>query len=259
SNIESFNESLVEETLQEAADTFFGQRREVERAVEKFQENVEKLRRIQAGVETCQANLHYLFCRGQAELVSGFYRAIDVDPECVPGIDQEAAAEPDQLRLPFGLLPKSRYAKAVRAAFARFASEANDYMNGRYYNDPEEPQRKRITVHYRQLEDMCRHVNERIKKVNQYNSPSEVLQFCKQFDMECAEKERLVGVPLQYNLDQEMAFPLLDFAGACLVAYPDLPSPDEVKNNIKEYSARIFAEHSDEIRSLMKALGSGQS
>ena len=256
---DSFSESLVEETIQEAADTFFGQRREIERAVKKFQENVEKLRRIQAGVETSQANLHYLLCRGKTELVTGFYRAIDVDPESVPVIDPEASADLDQLRVPFGLLPKSRYAKAVVAAFARFSSEANEYMNGRYYNDPEEPQRKRITVNYRQLEDLCRHVNERIKKVNQYNSPSEVLQFCKQFDIECSEKERLVGVPLQYNLDQEMAFPKLDFSRACLEAYPELPSPDLVERKIKDYCARIFARHRDEIRSLMKDLGSGLS
>ena len=248
---DSLNESLLEETLQEAADTFFGTRREIEQAVRLYQEKVDTLRRIQEGVARRQAELHFLLCRGKAEVVSGFYRAVGVDPNQVPDPGSEGAADGGQLRIPFGLGRRMRYTKLLRIAHNRFVQEAHAYMHGRYFNDPEDPRRKRITVHYHQLERLCQEMNERIEQANQYNSPTQMLQFAKQFDIEGSEKESLVGVPLRYNLDQELAFPRQDFSCARLPAYPDFPPAEQVRRAISRFCAWILKKYPHEVQSLL--------
>lgn len=252
------NESLMEETLQEAADTFFGTRRDIEQAVQLYQEKVDMLRRIQEGVAGRQAELHFLLCRGKDDVVSGFYRAVGVDATRIPAPGPEPAADFAKLRVPFGLPLKTRYAKVVRAAYARFVQEARDYMHGRYFNDPEDPRRKRITVHYHQLERLCREVNERIEQANQYNSPTQMMQFSKQFDIEGSEKEAIVGVPLRYNLDQELAFSPVDFTCAVLPAYPDFPPEEQARAPITRYCAGLASECPDEIRSILREVKASQ-
>lgn len=255
----NLSESLVEETLQEAADTFFGQRRDIEHAVQLYQEKVKRLRRIQEVLACRQAELHFLLCRGKDDIVSGFYQALGVDSNRVPEPGPESATDLGQLRVPFGMSLKNRYAKVVRAAYASFVQEARAYMHGRYFNDPEDPRRKRITVHYHQLERLCREVNERIEQANQYNSPTQMLQFSKQFDIEGSEKEAIVGVPLRYNLDQEMAFPRIDFSCALLPAYPDFPPAEQIKRSITSYCAKVVSECPDEIRSILREVKTSQS
>ena len=256
---DNLNESLVEETLQEAADTFFGTRRDIEQAVQLYQKKVQQLRRIQEAVAGRQAELHFLLCRGKDDVVSGFYQAVGVDATRVPEPGPESAADLGQLRIPFGLTLKKRYAKVVQAAYARFVQETRAYMHGRYFNDPEDPRRKRITVHYHQLKRLCREVNERIEQANQYNSPTQMLQFSKQFDIEGSEKEAIVGVPLRYNLDQEMAFPRQDFSCALLAAYPDFPPEEQVRGPITRYCAGVASEYPDEIHSIVREVKTSQS
>ena len=249
---QSLADSLADETLTEAADHFFGQRVSIEEALQVYQERVDKLREIHMRVEACQANLHFLLRRGKDETVAAFYRQIEVDSDQVPNPDPQASADLRQLQLPLGIGSKNRYSKLVCKAYSAFATEANDYMNGRYFDDPQDPRRKRITVNYKQLADFCKDVNERIEKANQYNTPTQILQFFKQLDTERLEKESLIGVPMHYSLDQEMAFTPEDFACARLESYPDFPPVDQIEKSIKRYAALIFASAPDEIRNILE-------
>lgn len=251
-NYQSLADALAEETLAEAADHFFGERKSIEEALGLYQEKVNQLRELHLKVETSQANLHFLLLRGESDTVTSFYRQIGVDPELVPQPDIESSADLKQLQLPLGLGAKSRFAKLVCRAYAAFVAEANDYMNGRYYDDPEDPRRKRITLNYNQLADYCQEVNERIDKANQYNTPTQVLQFFKQLDIERSEKEAQIGVPMHYSLDQEMAFTPEDFSCALLESYPDFPPLYRIEGPIKSYSAQVFSSAPDEIRSILE-------
>jgi len=245
-------DSLADETLKEAADHFFGERKSIEDALRVYRENVEKLRDIQMRVEACQANLHFLLNRGESGTVAAFYRQIGVDPDELPRPDPEASADLKQLQLPRGFGSRSRYARLVCNAYSSFVTEAHDYMNGRYYDDPQDPRRKRITVNYRQLANFCREVNERIDKANQYNSPSQILQFFKQLDIERSEKESQIGVPTHYSLDEEMSYAPEDFACARLASYPDLPPLSQVEGRIKQFAAQVCSSSPDEIRRLLE-------
>ncbi|ACV68572.1 hypothetical protein [Desulfohalobium retbaense] len=248
---ECMADSLAEETLKEAADSFFGQRRSIENALQEYQAKVEQLREIQKEVFRSQATLYFLLRSGNPPTVRGFYTSIGVDPDAVPIPPENTPPDLGCLRVPWGIRTKSRYGALVRETYAEVVQTAHAYMYGRYYNDPENPRCKRVTVHYKQLERMCREITAKIEQANQFNTPSQALQFSKQLNVEQTEKESLAGIPLQYNLDEDMAFVAPDFTCARLDAYPDFPKAKEVDSHIKSYAAELYAQAPKEIETII--------
>ncbi len=246
-------DSLVEESLKEAADTFFGQRRSIESALQDFHSQVQKLLVIQGRVEMRLANLHFLLHRNDTATVEAFYRAVAVDPELIPRPEPQSAADLSALQIPRSIRAKARYQKLVLDAYAALVAEAADYMQGRYYKDPEDPRCMRVTINYRQLERQHEALRRQIRQANENNLPSQVLQYSKQFTGSESEKSG-ISVPVSYTLDREMAFTAPDFNQTGLRAYPELPSPDRVKGAVKSYSAKVFAEAPQEIRAILKAV-----
>jgi hypothetical protein len=127
-------------------------------------------------------------------------------------------------------------------------------MYGRNYRDPEDPRRQRVTVNYEQVYAFYTQLREKIHKTNQDNSPTQVLQFVKQLDIERSARESLVGVPLQYTLDEDMAIAAPDFAQSGLKAYPDFPSLDEAKGKIKKFAGQVYAAQPEKILQVLRAV-----
>ncbi|MFO7718107.1 MAG: hypothetical protein ACQESV_00745 [Thermodesulfobacteriota bacterium] len=252
-------DSLAEETLKEAADSFFGQRRNIEEALQSYRAKIERLQDIQQEVALSLANLHYLLRQGKPETVRGFYTLIGVDPDEVPSALTTRSPELSHLSLPWALRDKTRYSGLLKQAYAAVVDTAGAYMHGRHYNDPENPRCKRVTVNYEQVKQMCAALTAQIEQANQYNSPSQVLQFSKKLDTDQTEKESLAGIPLQYNLDEEMAFVPPDFSCERLEAYPDFPALQEVAGNIKSYAAQLYGQAPQEIRAILRAVRQAQS
>lgn len=246
-------DSLTEESLREAADTFFGQRRSIEAALREYEQGVQELLRRQLLVETRLANLHFLLRRGDAATLDGFYRAIDVDPAEVPKPDPEAGARLGELQVPFGVRAKIRYEKLVCQAYGDLAGEAADFMQGRHYKDPQDPRCMRVTLSYAQLRKRHAALCEEIRKANAYSTPSEILQYCKQLS-ETDSARSGISVPLCYTLDREMAFAAPDFGQSGLQAFPAFPATKQVKGAIKRYCSRVFASTPGEIRSILEAV-----
>ena len=181
-------DSLAEETLKEAADSFFGQRRNIEEALQSYRAKVERLQDIQQEVALSLANLHYLLRQGKPETVRGFYTLIGVDPDKVPSALPNRSPELSHLSVPWALRDKTRYSSLLKQAYAAVVDTASAYMHGRYYNDPENPRCKRVTVNYEQVKQMCAALTAQIEQANQYNSPSQILQFSKKLDTDQAER-----------------------------------------------------------------------
>jgi hypothetical protein len=253
----SLADSLTEESLREAADTFFGQRRGIETALQAYEEGVQELLRRQQRVAARLATLHFLLRRGDSAAVDGFYRAIDVDPDRIPKPDPETGARLGKLQLPFGLHAKSRYAKLVCEAYAALAEEAADFMQGRYYPDPQDPRCMRVTLSYAQLRERHASLCEEIRKANAYSPPSEILQYCKRLS-ETDQARSGICVPLCYTLDREMAFAAPDFGQSGLVAFPAFPAAKQVKRAIKGYCSRVFASAPEEIRRILETVRSSE-
>mgnify|MGYP006280450285 FL=1 len=251
---ECLADSLTEETLQEAADTFFGQRKSIENELQIYNQRIRELAQIQAQVQTSQANLHFVLVKGQTETIKLFYQAIGIDADQVPGPEKGIAPDLRMLQLPFALRAQNRYVKLLRAAYGAFVDQVAGYMYGRSYRDPEDPRCQRITVNYQQVYEFYTQLREKIQKANQDNSPSQVLQFVKQLDIERSARESLVGVPLHYTLDEEMAIAAPDFAQSGLKAYPDFPLPDDVKEEIKEFAGQVYAAQPEKINQVLRAI-----
>jgi hypothetical protein len=251
---ECLADSLAEETLQEAADTFFGQRKSIENELQIYNKWIHDLARIQVRVQTFQASLHFVLAKGQTETVKSFYRAIGVDADQVPGLEKNIGPDLRMLHVPFALRAQNRYAKLLRAAYRAFVDQVAGYMYGRNYRDPEDPRRQRVTVNYEQVYAFYTQLREKIHKTNQDNSPTQVLQFVKQLDIERSARESLVGVPLQYTLDEDMAIAAPDFAQSGLKAYPDFPPLDEAKGKIKKFAGQVYAAQPEKILQVLRAV-----
>jgi hypothetical protein len=247
-------DSLAEETLQEAADTFFGQRKSIEEAMTIYERHVHQLREIMIQVQVRQSNLHAVLAEDRESGVADFYQSLGIDPEQVPWPGDQSSADLGMLSIPFALRAKRRYAKLLCSAYAQFASQARDYMHGRTYKDPKDSRRYRVTLNYDQVFALYSSIKKQIQKTNQESSPTEVLQFVKQLDVERSAKESLVGVPLRYTLDEEMAIPQPDFAASGLAAYPDLPDLDQVRDRILDWADTRYRQDPDWIKRILSQL-----
>ncbi len=245
-------DSLTEETLLEAADTFFGQRTAIERALEIYTQRVQELQKVLDQVQTKQATLHFLLGEGQEQEVKAFYSRIGIDPESVPRPVQSIEPELSELRVPFAFRDQTRYVKLLTSVYAQFAATAADYMHGRSYKNPNDSRRRRISVHYDQVYAFYLQLQKQIQRTNQENSPTQVLQFVKQLDVDRAAMESLISVPLHYTLDQEMAIEEPDFAQSGIVAYPDFPVAETVKDVIADCARRFFCEHPAQARHILE-------
>ncbi|MGM0760004.1 MAG: hypothetical protein ACQEUB_09885 [Thermodesulfobacteriota bacterium] len=254
---ENLADSLAEETLQEAADTFFGQRKGIEYEMQIFSQRVRELQKVLTQLQIRQANLHFVLTQDSQDVVDSFYRKIGVDPELVPRPDAGAFHDERLLSAPFAFRVKTRFVKLLSIAYAEFSSHVQAYMHGQSYKDPEDPRCQRVTINYNQVYDFFTQLKEKIRKANQDNSPSQVLQFVKQLDIERSAKESLVGVPMQYTLDQDMAMSVPDFVQSGLKAYPDFPSLEAVKENVKEFALHLYAQHPEHARRVVEKVKTG--
>jgi hypothetical protein len=246
-------DELLEETLSEAAGTFFGKRKKLEDAIDLLQNKIETLKRMEVEVVMRAGDLHYLLLKGQA--VKEFYSALGVDPGLLPEVaDLEIRA--GRVHKHKALTTGGRYFKMVADAYKRMRDAADIYMNGSYVTDKEG--KKRQTLNYGQIKGWCKELNEQIEKLNRESSPSEVLAFVKKLDVEAEEKANIAGAGGSINgsIDEDMAFEVLDCTGIDLTEIPDMPALEKVQSQIKAFCKSIASEHKERVAELMESVDS---
>jgi len=249
-------DELMEETLSEAAGTFFGRRKRLEEEIELLQNKIETLKQMEAEVLMRAGDLHYLLLEGRA--ADDFYKALDVDA----GVFVEAvdpAVRFGRIRKQKALTTAGRYAKTVAEAYERLREAAHIYMHGSYVEDKEG--RKRLTLNYGQIRDWCGELNKQIEKINAEASPSEVLAYVKKLDVDATEKAKITGAGSSYDesLDHEMAFDVLDCTGIDLTVAPDLPEVGKAQPGIKAFCKGLAASHKDEVEALMDSVSESRA
>ena len=249
--LEKFSEGLVQETLTEAAQTFFGIRRELEHEIELYREAAKRL----AGVERLMLRkagaVHYLLLNGEA--VRDFYRAVGAPPSHLPDM-----AEPDKtgLNKSWAVTGSGRYGKLLLKAYEALHQAADEYTNGRYYTDPRGSGRKLLTIHFLQLSGWCKRLNSRIEEVNDQNRPSATLCFVQGLDPLAQDKARVTGgstFGAECSLDRDLAFPPIECVAMTYVAAPALPPPDAAKKAVLAFAADLYRKHRAEIDALLAA------
>ncbi len=253
---EELSENLRDEVLQEAADTLFGKRRAIEQEISLFHEKVGELRDVLGNVQLHQKGLHILLLDNDNDAVAGFYRAIGVDPGQIPEIEtDDFSREAFPVTLPFAFTAKGKYAKGLFFSYDAFARAVAAYMNGQTYNDPEDPRVKRVTVNLKALEKWHGELNRKIENQNRDYAPSRSLDFAKRMDVEQSEKADKMACTLSSsNLDQDMAFPTIDWGCLELPEYPELPPAAQVKATVHSYAGRLFTEQPAKVREILDQL-----
>jgi hypothetical protein len=250
-DLSEFADELVEETLSEAAETFFGRRKGLEDAIEVFESKVETLEKMEAEVLLRAGDLHYLLLEGEA--AADFYKALGTDP--APLLDVvDVSEKAGDVTKPRALTRAGGYAKMVARAYRRMHDAVEMYMEGAYVTGDQG--KKHLTLNYRQLRQWCEALNDRIEKVNRDTSPSETLAFVKKLDTVATEKVKFTGGGSQIDdkLDKDMAFKRIDCEHIDLIEFPELPRPEDVDRKIKKFCKSLAREHKDRIVELMQSV-----
>jgi len=248
-----FADKLQQDVVADMAEAYFGDRKELDDMIEAFHHMVGKLQESGPTLYQAAARLHTLLLDRQT--ARDFYIALDILPSCIPFSDEPVRPFFDSL--PFSLTRLGRYERCVCRAYAQLQSVADEYLNGRYFNDPEESGRKRLTVHYIRLKAIAEHINEKIDKVNRTMSPNETLRYVKKMNIEQAERESLIGEACLMDgcgLDLDLKFELLEFEKMDLPVVQDLPRLEAVKPAIKVFCKSIYQVRKQDIIIAMGAL-----
>lgn len=253
-DIKEFADQLQQEVVTDMAENYFGTRKNLEDMTEGFQNMVEELRRLVPRLSRAASSLHYLLL--DRHTARDFYIALDIVPSCIP-FGEDGTDAPDLYSIPFAFTARGRYEKCVLAAYHGFQRVADEYLNGKYYQDPEHPKRKRLTVHYLRMRALCEHINEEVDRVNKGMSASATLRYVKSMDPVRMEREQAIGQVCMNegcSLDGEMKFSPLDFDSLGLPVVQDLPALYKVRTNIVHFCRDLYAERENDIKAMLSSL-----
>lgn len=246
-----YAEQLQKEVVSEMAESYFGDRRNLDDLMEDFAARVEELRRRLPALERAAFRLHHLLL-GRARSV---YVELGVDPACVPF--GGGAPTPFFSRLPLALTGAGRYVRCVRKCYDMFQKEVREYLHGRYYSSEGEEGRKRLTVSYLVLREFAARIDAEVVRVNRNRTPTGTLRYVKGMDPVKAEQERLIGDVSYVDggaLDAAMRFAPVEFGRQGLPEIQDIPPVGEVAARLGRLCRTIYAERPDEARAAMRDL-----
>lgn len=256
SDLKDFADKLQQEVVTDMAESYFGARKNLDDMLEAFGLLVEEFRASGASLAQAAARLHCLLLDRQT--AKEFYISLDIVPACIPFTDE--VPRPFFDSLPFAFTGLGRYERCVIRAYNIFQKIADEYVNGRYFDDPEMKGRKRLTVHYLRLKALAEHINEEIERVNTNLSPSGALRYVKRMDTVQVERENMIGQACLLEgcgLDEDLKFEPIDFDALELPVVQDLPTITKVKPAIKQFCKEIYPSRKEDIQRAMASLRDG--
>jgi hypothetical protein len=157
---------------------------------------------------------------------------------------------------PFAFTGKSEYIKFVLWAYNSLQKACDEYMNGKTethpYKDGEDndEDNKQPDISYKFLIDLCKVVNDEIRRINSSASLSGVLQFVKKFNPEATERERATGgTGGEYmGIDEKLSYRPIKFESLNLTRYPELPKEEQVMSDIVSFCKKNYSAHKSEIQ-----------
>lgn len=247
SDLSDFADQLQMGVISDMAESYFGDRKELDYALEAFMGMVKEFLPVVEHLFQAASTLRLLLL--DEATADAFCVGLGLDPARIP--PAEGADILVRKSAPFALTAKGRYTACVEAAYQGLREAIREYLYGRYYNDPERPGRKRVTMHYSRLAEIAGIINEKIRKANSERSLSSVLREVKSMDPERMEKEEMFG-DVTYGdhgeRDADMCFVPIDFDGYRFPEVEELPPLNEVRPALKRFCARVYAERQDAAR-----------
>ncbi len=250
-----YADQLQQEVVSDMAEAYFGARKDIEDMTEAFKRMTEELREQEPLLSQTAARLHCLLL--DKDTAKNFYVALDLLPSCIPFTEE--VPRPFFDRLPFAFSGLGRYERSIFRAYELLQKAVDNYLNGRYFDDPDQKGRKRLTVHYLRLKALAEHINEEIVRVNS-TSLGGTLHYVKTMDPELLRREQVMGdakgMGDETALNQDMQFTLIDFEKLGLPVVQDLPPLHKVKEAIKAFCKEIYPLRKHDIVRAMESLRS---
>lgn len=253
--LEKFTDELVEETLAEAADSFFGMRRRLEEEKDLYREKLDYLRDVRAKALERAATLQHLLLGRRAAFA--LYELLEIEP----GPLLDSGAEPISGRQRQRLLPRPMaltragvYLKLVTKAFDALQDRVDEYLNGRFYADPHGSGKKLSNPYHRQMAFWCRELNERISRANANIPPSQTRRLVKALHPGLADKERIMDAPLDgfdQSYDQSLSLPPADCGPLEELALPELPPVLAAGEALATVCRSVWDERRREVQDLL--------
>lgn len=248
-----FADQLQQEVVTDIAEAYFDKRKSLDDRIGTFHQMVLEFRELEPKLSQAVARLHRLLLDPQ--MAKDFYIALDILPTCIPHTDE--IARPFFSSLPFAFTGRGRYERCLFKAYETLQQTADEYVNGRYYADPEMKGRKKLTVHYLRLKALAEYINAEVERVNNRLSPSGTLRYVKGMDTEQIERERLIGEVCLLegcSLDKDLQFKPIDFDSLNLLVVQDLPRLDEVKAAIRLFCKEVYRTRRQDIQHALAIL-----
>ncbi len=243
-NMDKFAENLMDETLKEAADTFFGKRKELEDDLEFLQQQAGELQKQAKGIEGIVSRLNYVLGRGKA--AQEFWSSLDSSALA----DFPADWEHD-VALPRAWTGKGRFLGLVRSLYMQLAERIDAYTHGRYVEDQEVKGKKQLTTNLKSVTDFAESINAAIRDINACNRPDDVMAFARSMDVEGSQKKKFAGGDLSYDFDQDLCFKELNMEDLGLARYPELPTDKKARQKLDEVSKAVYSKHKTEINEVL--------
>ncbi len=241
--VDQFLDSLTDETLKEAADTFFGKRKELEDEKEFLRGQAEKLKLQAESIDALLSRLNYVLARGKA--AEKFWSDLGHEPLADHSLEWK-----NDVVVPRAWTRKGRFLALASKLYIQAAEKIKVYLRGRYVDDPEIKGKKRLTVNLFTLKDQISRLNKSIQEVNVCNSPDEVMAFARRLEVEGNHKKKFTGSELVYDYNQDLCLTELDPADLGLKEYPELPTDKEAMRRVDQTLRKIYSEFKIEIDNL---------
>lgn len=247
SKVGFFTGDLVDETLKEAADTFFGKRKKIDEELNLFEVQVKKVQGIAEKIKVNLNRLNYLLIDAAGREL--FWKELDLSESIYPTIKGKWQKNGE---LPSAFTLKGKYLKSVRFLYENLRQSVDDYLHGHYIEHPEVKGKKIMTPNLSNLKKWADEINELIDEVNCSNNPDDVLAFTRRMDVDQSSKRESVGSGLEYNYQDDLCFKPIEFSTLGLTEYPDLSGNKETYSRVKKASLLIFNDKKEIIKKAIR-------
>ncbi len=255
--ITDLTDMLAEEVLGDMAEAFFGARVEIDEKLELFEEYRKALEGKARMVSSAAGFFNFLLLDKRA--AGEFFAMLKKDPGVLTG--KEGFSKSDLPgKMPTALTVKGQFAKLFAFGYEALQKRCTEYVSGEHSDGFTASEDVKVPVSYEMLKHMSELINRKIKTVNERSAIC-TLQYTRQFDPEKIEKEKITGGGFSDagcdNLEKNMKFEPIKFDSFDIEIFPELPRPEDVKNEVANFAKDLFSRKTseakkatDEIRSM---------
>ncbi|WP_320169753.1 hypothetical protein [Maridesulfovibrio sp.] len=252
-DFKEFSDALTDEVLNDMAESYFGARVDVDKALEYFHDVSERLHTKLYRVYRACVLLEKV-CLGRSGF-DDFWLSAGINREVFhypAGVECAALMTGPAM----SLTSKGEYVKWFTIAYEMVAERVAEYMHGSFKDDG--TGRKVRSSNREDFFRMADEINLKIEKVNRNVTASDVLNFTKSLDPEGMRKENIAGCvgPQCKDIDDEMAFTLIAIKDIDFPEFPDLPGRKEISSYISEFCSENYAKDKVRVKALIKELKS---